>query len=130
MVPLVPKLRLGTLFRETRFRAWLQPTKQSFEEVRSQTEFGNEMVGVPRSPDLCNGSSFLAQKPIEQRPRLGVFSTVLEGPPEARDRPGSVSLRQVDQRQVVVDGPRIRTMGQRLPLTWQGSPGSAKAAGE
>src|SRR5438093_13552285 len=40
--PLVPKLGLGTRFRETLFRAWPPPTKRSFVQRRSQTEFGNE----------------------------------------------------------------------------------------
>jgi hypothetical protein len=39
---LVPKLCLGTHFRETPFRLLGPLAKQSFENRRSQTEFGNE----------------------------------------------------------------------------------------
>jgi hypothetical protein len=38
---LVPKLWLGTYFRETLF---FLHAKQSFAKVRSQTEFGNEVA--------------------------------------------------------------------------------------
>jgi hypothetical protein len=43
---LVPKLCLGTQIRETRFAR--TDSKQSFEELRSQTEFGNEKFRTGR----------------------------------------------------------------------------------
>src|SRR5579871_6406379 len=55
-LPLVPKLRLGTHASKLRFASCARPAvdaKRSLEDMRSQTEFGNE-VGNEVAMSLVN----------------------------------------------------------------------------
>jgi riboflavin kinase / FMN adenylyltransferase len=106
---LVPKLRLGTRFRETPFRVlggrsrngvWVLIAKRSFENLRSQTEFGNEAHHSPltthHSPLTTHHSPLTTHLHSDRLAQMSIHTLAWDEMPPASSRGGAVAVGNFD----------------------------------